>query len=72
MRRTRPWAMSDRRCPRVRPSRLARDKEWLVSYTCTFTRFIWIGDSQNQRKPTRATSAYQAQKDMCHAPDRTG
>lgn len=63
--------MSDRRCPRVRPSRLAREHEWLSSESLAFTRFV-RDDSQIQPKPTRAASAYQAQKDMCHAPDRTG
>lgn len=63
--------MSDRRCPRVRPSRLAREHEWLASGTLAFTRFV-RDNSQNEPKPTRATSAYQVQKDMCHAPDRIG
>jgi hypothetical protein len=62
--------MSDRRCPRVRPSRLAREREWLAYESLRFTRFVRIGEP-NLQTPTRDSGAYPSQKDRAHAPHRT-
>lgn len=56
--------MSNRRCPRVRPSRLAREHEWLADRSFSFTRFVRIGEhSQKQDATTPRSSAYPTGKD---------
>lgn len=60
--------MSNRRCPRVRPSRLAREKEWLAYNIFMFTGFVRIGLSEKPVSLTRTQRAYQMPKDESHAP----